>query len=77
MQAEILNLLKRLKRERDLTFMLVSHDLSVIAHMCDRLAVMNAGRIVEEMTAAQLREAKPSHPYTQQLLRASLGYDRG
>ncbi len=75
-QAEILNLLKRLKRERNLTFMLVSHDLSVIAHMCDRLAVMNAGRIVEEMTVAQLREAKPSHPYTQQLLRASLGYDR-
>ena len=75
-QAEILNLLKRLKREHGLTYILVSHDLSIIAHMCDRLAVMNAGRFVEELTAAQLRAARPAHAYTQQLLRASAGYDR-
>ncbi len=75
-QAEILNLLQRLKRERGLTFILVSHDLSVIAHMCDRLAVMNAGRVVEELTVDQLRRSEPSHPYTRQLLKASLGYDR-
>lgn len=75
-QAEILNLLQRLKRERDLTYILVSHNLAVIAHMCDRLAVMNAGRIVEEMTVEQLREGTPREAYTRQLLRASLGYDR-
>ena len=75
-QAEILNLLQRLKREHGLTFILVSHDLAVIAHMCDRLAVMNAGRIVEELTADQLRRSSPSEDYTKQLLRASLGYDR-
>lgn len=75
-QAEILNLLQRLKQERGLTFLLVSHDLAVIAHMCDRLAVMNAGRIVEELTVAQLRASEPREAYTRQLLRASMGYDR-
>ncbi|MBI3451271.1 MAG: ABC transporter ATP-binding protein [Rhodospirillales bacterium] len=75
-QAEILNLLMRLRRERGLTFILVSHNLAVVAHMCDRLTVMNAGRIVEEMTVAQLRQGEPREPYTRQLLRASIGYDR-
>jgi peptide/nickel transport system ATP-binding protein len=75
-QAEILNLLARLRRERALTYLLVSHNLAVVAHMCDRLAVMNAGRVVEELTVADLRAAEPREPYTHQLLRASLGYDR-
>ncbi len=75
-QAEILNLLNRLKRERRLTYILVSHDLAVIAHMCERLAVMNAGSIVEEMSVDQLRRAAPEKDYTRQLLQASLGYDR-
>lgn len=75
-QAEILNLLGRLQREHGLTFVLVSHDLAIIAHTCDRLAVMNAGRIVEETSVDHLRRADPEHPYTRQLLRASLGYDR-
>jgi len=75
-QAEILNLLQRLKREHGLTYILVSHDLSVIAHMCDRLAVMNAGRVIEEMSVDQLRRSEPTHNYTRQLLKASLGYDR-
>jgi len=75
-QAEILNLLQGLRREHGLTYVLVSHDLAVVAHMCDRLAVMNAGRVVEEMTVDQLRRSAPSHPYTRQLLTASLGYDR-
>jgi peptide/nickel transport system ATP-binding protein len=44
--------------------------------MCNRLAVMQNGRIVEELTTEQLRAATPSHPYTRQLLQASLGYDR-
>ena len=75
-QAEILNLLQRLKRAHGLTYVLVSHDLSVIAHMCDRLAVMNAGRVIEEMSVDQLRRSQPTHAYTRQLLKASLGYDR-
>jgi peptide/nickel transport system ATP-binding protein len=75
-QAEILNLLRRLRRDHRLTFILVTHNLSVISHMCDRLAVMNRGRIVEEMSVDQLRRRETKDPYTQQLLRASLGYDR-
>jgi len=75
-QAEILNLLKRLKTERSLTFVLVTHDLSVISHMCDRVAVMNGGRIIEEMTFEQVRSGDSREPYTRQLFQASLGYDR-
>ncbi|MBM3573458.1 MAG: ABC transporter ATP-binding protein, partial [Alphaproteobacteria bacterium] len=70
------NLLVRLRRELSLTYVLVTHNLAVVAHMCDRLAVMNAGRIVEEMTVAQLRAGAPREAYTRQLLRASIGYDR-
>ena len=75
-QAEILNLLARLRRERRLTYLLVSHNLSVIAHMCDRLAVMNAGRIVEELDVEALRAGAFAHAYTRQLFTASRGYDR-
>ena len=75
-QAEVLNLLGQLRREHGLTYILVSHNLSVVAHMCDRLAVMNHGVIVEEMDVERLRTASPSHAYTQQLLTASIGYDR-
>ncbi|MEZ5647747.1 MAG: ABC transporter ATP-binding protein [Alphaproteobacteria bacterium] len=75
-QAEVLNLLKALRQELGLTYILVSHDLGVVAHMCDRLAVMQHGRIVEELTAQTLAARNPTHPYTQQLLVASLGYDR-
>ena len=75
-QAEVLNLLQRLKRERELTYVLVSHDLAVVAHLCGRLAVMNHGLIVEELTVEQLRSATPRERYTKQLLTASLGYDR-
>jgi peptide/nickel transport system ATP-binding protein len=75
-QAEILNLLVRLRKERGFTYVLVTHDLSIISHMCERLIVMNVGRIVESMEASALRERKPENPYTQQLLQASLGYDR-
>jgi peptide/nickel transport system ATP-binding protein len=75
-QAEILNLLARLRRERRLTYVLVSHNLAVIAHMCERLAVMNAGRIVEQLDVDALRAGAFSHAYTQQLFTASRGYDR-
>ena len=75
-QAEILNLLARLRAEHGLTFVLVTHNLAVVAHMCDRLAVMTQGRIVEELSVEQLRANEPSEAYTRQLLKASLGYDR-
>ncbi|MGH6947339.1 MAG: ABC transporter ATP-binding protein [Kiloniellales bacterium] len=75
-QAEVLNLLSRLRQRRGLTYVMVSHNLSVVAHMCDRLAVMNHGRIVEEMDRQTLARQQPEEPYTRQLMTASLGYDR-
>jgi peptide/nickel transport system ATP-binding protein len=75
-QAEILNLLRRLRAQHGLTFLFVSHNLAVIAQMCDRLAVMRTGEIVEEMPVAALRESRAHHAYTEQLLRASKGYSR-
>ena len=75
-QAEILNLLVRLRKERGFTYVLVTHDLSIISHMCERLIVMNVGRVVEAMPVTALRDRTPENPYTQQLLQASLGYDR-
>lgn len=75
-QAEVLNLLTRLQGERGLTYILVSHNLAVVGHMCEHLAVMQYGRVVETMSVAQLRENTPVDPYTRQLLRASRGYDR-
>jgi peptide/nickel transport system ATP-binding protein len=75
-QAEILNLLNRLRAEHGLTIVLVSHDLAVIANICDRLAVMRQGEIVETLDIEGLRRGVSTHPYTQQLLRASEGFDR-
>jgi peptide/nickel transport system ATP-binding protein len=75
-QAEILNLLRHLRRQRRLSCLLVSHNLAVVGHMCDRLAVMNAGRIVEELSVEELRAGAARHPYTRQLMLASKGYDR-
>ena len=71
-QAEILNLLADLRAEHGLTYLMVSHDLAVVAHMCDRLAIMRAGEVVEVMDAALLREGRPEHPYTRELLAASV-----
>jgi peptide/nickel transport system ATP-binding protein len=73
-QAEILNLLKSLRRERRVTYFMVSHDLAVIAHLCDRIAVMTEGRIIEEMTSAEIRAGRAREPYTRTLLEASAGY---
>ncbi len=75
-QAEVLNVLSSLRQTRELTYVLVSHDLAVVAHMCDRLVVMNHGQEVEALTVAALKENRSGHPYTQQLLAASKGYDR-
>ncbi len=74
-QAEILNLLKDLQAEHKLTYVLVSHNLAVIAHMCSQTAVMNAGEIVEVLTVDKMTNLQADHPYTQQLLAASMGYD--
>jgi peptide/nickel transport system ATP-binding protein len=74
-QAEILNLLTRLRRDHGLTMLMVSHDLAVIAHVCDRIGVMSRGQLLEMTTAADLAEGRVSHPYSQQLLRANRGFD--
>ena len=75
-QAEVLNLLAALRQERKLTYILVSHDLSVVGHMCERLLVMQFGRAVEEMTVETLAARRPQTTYAQQLLTASAGFRR-
>jgi len=75
-QSEVLNLLSDLRRERNLTYLFVSHDLAVIAHMCSRVGVMRAGRLIEATTVARLREGKADEPYTRRFIEASTGYDR-
>ncbi|WP_327005078.1 ABC transporter ATP-binding protein [Dactylosporangium sp. NBC_01737] len=72
-QAEVLDLLRQLREERGLALLLVSHDLAVVAEVCDRVAVFYAGEIVEQGPTADVI-ANPRHPYTEALLRvASLG----
>ena len=68
-QAQILNLLAQLQRERGLTFVLISHNVSVVRHLANRVAVMYLGQIVELGDAEQVLE-HPSHPYTRLLLEA-------
>jgi peptide/nickel transport system ATP-binding protein len=75
-QAEIIAVLQRLRRERRPTYVLVSHDLAIVAQLCERVAVMRDGRIVEELAVADLRARKARHPYTRELLTASRGYRR-
>jgi ABC-type dipeptide/oligopeptide/nickel transport system ATPase subunit len=75
-QAEILNLLVALREERGLTYLFVSHNLAVIAHMCSELAIMKEGRLVEQVPAEALRSGALADAYSRQLLRSSEGYDR-
>jgi peptide/nickel transport system ATP-binding protein len=76
-QAEVLNLLTRLRRERGLTYILVSHDLAVVDHMCERLVVMQQGEAVETLDAAALEAHDVTTDYARTLLEASEGYKRG
>ncbi len=75
-QAEILNLISRLRRTYSLTSILVSHDLGVIAHMCSRVAVMRLGQIEEVVTVTDLRQGHVSQAYTAELIAASAGFNR-
>lgn len=70
-QAEILNLLKRLRREHKLTYILVTHDLPVVSFLCDRLAVMQHGRIVEVAGVEALRSNSMATPYARELVEKS------
>ncbi|MFC5386221.1 ABC transporter ATP-binding protein [Aquamicrobium segne] len=75
-QAEVLNLLEEVRAARNLTFIMVSHDLAVVTHMCDRLMVMQNGAEVELLSAADLVGGTVSQDYTRNLLVASEGFRR-
>ncbi|MBB3773573.1 ABC-type dipeptide/oligopeptide/nickel transport system ATPase subunit [Angulomicrobium tetraedrale] len=74
-QAEILNLLKRLRREQGLTYLMVTHNLPVVSFLCDRLAVMQKGRIVEIAEVARFKTGALASPYARELYAA--GASRG
>lgn len=68
-QAQVINMLKRMQKERNLTYMFIAHDLSVVKYISDRVIVMYLGTMVESAAAEELYES-PMHPYTQALLSA-------
>ena len=72
-QAEILNLLKKLRRQQGLTYLLVTHNLPVVSFMCDRMAIMQKGRVVEIAPATALHDGRFVDPYSQSLYAASGG----
>lgn len=68
-QAQILDLMKKLNKEKGTAIMLITHDLGVVAEMCDRVVVMYAGKVVEEGTVRTILK-EPKHPYTKGLIRS-------
>jgi peptide/nickel transport system ATP-binding protein len=75
-QAEILNLLAKLRQRYSLTSVLVSHDLAVVVHLCERVAIMQLGRLIEVISADDLRSGNVSADYTRKLIAASRGFAR-
>ncbi|MEP9386272.1 ABC transporter ATP-binding protein [Mesorhizobium sp. KR9-304] len=75
-QAEVLNLLEEVRRARKLTFLMVSHDLAIITHLCGRLMVMQTGAEVEKLDATSLARRQVGQDYTRRLLTASAGFVR-
>lgn len=75
-QAEILNLISRLRNSYNLTSILVSHDLGVVAHLCKRVAIMQNGHLVEILKVEDLRRGLTKEQYSRDLLAASVGYVR-
>lgn len=75
-QAEILNLLTDLRSQRQLTYLMVSHNLAVVGHLCEQVAVMQNGELVETLEIDDLRALRAKEQYTKQLLQSSLGYVR-
>lgn len=75
-QAEILNLLTDLRAELNLTYLMVSHNLAVVGHLCQSVLVMHNGELVEQLSVADLRAQRAKEPYTRELLHSSLGFVR-
>jgi oligopeptide/dipeptide ABC transporter ATP-binding protein len=69
-QAQILELLREIRGERQMSILFITHDLGVVAELCDRVLVMYAGRLVEQAKVAELF-ARPLHPYTEALLKST------
>ncbi len=74
-QAEILNLLADLRAEKNLTYVLVSHNLAVIAHLCPQVGVMQHGEMVEQLSADDLRAGRTTHPHTTELRALSVNLE--
>jgi peptide/nickel transport system ATP-binding protein len=75
-QAEVLNLLEALRQRRGLSFVMVSHDLAVVTHLCERLMVMRRGQVVEQIASADLTARRVQADYTRSLMTASAGFSR-
>ncbi|WP_338561138.1 ABC transporter ATP-binding protein [Erwinia sp. E_sp_B04_7] len=70
-QAEILNLLATMRQQRQLTYLMVTHDLAVVTHLCQRIGIMHQGKMLEELSADQVRNGNAREAYTQRFLAAS------
>lgn len=74
-QAEILNLLADIRQERKLTYLMVSHNLAVVTHLCEQVGVMQQGEMVETLSAEQLRAGQIQHPHTAELYALSIALE--